>query len=324
MPFIKINHVSKKFEDAYALKPLSFEIKEDEKIAIVGETGSGKSTLLKIIGGLLATDSGHVLYQEDKVLGPEDKLIPGHSDIVYLSQHFELPKFISVFEHLNAPYEIAESEARKIYEACQIAHLLDKNTRQLSGGEKQRVALAKVLLKSPRVLLLDEPFSNLDNIHKQIIKEVLEGVKQLWELTIIMVSHEPKDVLPWADTIVVMKEGSILQSDAPKVIYSQPVNEYVAGLFGKFNLIDPKEWGIPSKRKSSNDFGGMMLVRPEEFHVTTDPSQGKNGIVSQVDFYGNYYEVTIKINNKTSILVTVSKLYKVDDQVVIALDQIYL
>jgi ABC-type sugar transport system ATPase subunit len=319
MSLILLDHVSKKFSNTQALKPTTLDIEKDSKLAIVGETGSGKSTLLKIVGGLEDPDTGAVFYNGSRVLGRSEKLIAGHPDIVYLSQHFELPKFISVLEHLHNPYEIGEDDANEIYKVCQINHLLSKGTNQLSGGEKQRVALAKVLTKIPKVLLLDEPFSNLDNIHKQIIKDVLEDVRDTWGVTMVMVSHEPQDVLPWADQIAVMKKGAVLQMDTPYAIYNKPLNEYVAGLFGKYNVIDPEEWGISSVADWTK-IGNKVLARPEQFRMTSNSKEGKKGVVKQVAFYGNRFEITVKVKTNTSIVVSSNEQYAIDNQVFITLD----
>jgi ABC-type sugar transport system ATPase subunit len=319
MSLILLDHVSKKFNNTQALKPISLDIAKDSKLAIVGETGSGKSTLLKLIGGLEDPDTGTIFFNGSRILGRSEKLIAGHPDIVYLSQHFELPKFISVFEHLHNPYEIGEDDANEIYKVCRIDHLLNKGTNQLSGGEKQRVALAKVLSKLPKVLLLDEPFSNLDNIHKQIIKDVLEEVRGTWGVTMVMVSHEPQDVLPWADKIAVMKKGAVLQMDTPYMIYKRPLNEYVAGLFGKYNLLDPKKWGI-SNMADWTKIGNKVLVRPEQFRMTSNSNVGIKGVVKQVAFYGNRFEITVKVKTNTSIVVSSNEQYAIDNQVFITID----
>lgn len=314
MSFIKIDQVSKKYDASNALKEISLDIAEGENIAIVGETGSGKSTLLKIIGGLLETNTGQVLYQEEKIIGPLDKLIPGHEEIIYLSQHFTLPKSISVFEHLDSPYSIGEEDAKKIYEACRIEHLMSKNTQALSGGEKQRVALAKALTKLPEVLLLDEPFSNLDFIHKQIIKEVLDDVGSNWETTIIMVSHEPRDVLPWADAIVVMRKGDVVQIDTPKEIYNKPKNEYVAGLFGKYNLLDMNNWRI-QKGHSFSQTKQKVIVRPEQVMIKKKNGEGMVGEILHIKYHGNYNEIIVNAANQKVNIETNANSFKVGDQV---------
>lgn len=318
MSFIRIDQVSKKYDSANALKRISFDIKEGEKIAIVGETGSGKSTLLKLIGGLLEADAGQVLYQGEKIVGPSDKLIPGHPDIIYLSQHFELPKFITVREHLDNPYLIGEEDAKQIYTSCQIEHLLEKDTRHLSGGEKQRVAIAKALTNLPSVILLDEPFSNLDSLHKEIIKDVLRDIEANWETTIVMVSHEPKDVLPWADRIKVLKQGEIIQSGTPKDIYSNPINEYVAGLFGKYNLIDHNLHGL-NKINTLPKIGEKVLIRPEQIQLSTETNGSDvKGVIQSIQFHGNHHLIVVKTDHDNLLIESPFGKYSIEHQVYIS------
>ncbi len=316
MTFLEITQVSKFYNTHEALKSTSLKVGKGKRIAIVGETGSGKTTLLKIIGGLEDTDSGNVLYKKNKVLGPSQKLIPGHKDIIYLSQHFTLPKFISVKEHLDNPYLISNDEADKIYHSCQIEHLLQKETRELSGGEKQRVALAKALTNLPEVLLLDEPFSNLDFIHKQTIKEVLDEVFANWGTTIIMVSHEPRDVLPWADEVVVMQSGSVAQTGDPKTIYSQPNTEYVAGLFGKYNLIDLNEYGLIESGQFSK-IENMLVVRPEKL-VLSDTKKGIVGKVINKKYFGSYDEIIFKTKSQELLIESTVNRYAIGDQLFVS------
>ncbi|MFK7954339.1 MAG: ABC transporter ATP-binding protein [Ekhidna sp.] len=314
MSLIEVKEVSNSLNEQLVLNKLSLAVEERDNLAIVGETGSGKSTLLKTIGGLLDVDQGAVLFNEKRILGPKDTLIAGHDEIIYLSQHFELPKFITVLEHLDYEYKMGEEEAYQIFKACQIEHLLDKNTRQLSGGEKQRVALVKELLKSPKVLLIDEPFSNLDFIHKQTIKETLEELKKMDDLTVIMVSHEPRDVLPWADKVVVMKDGGIIQSDTPQNVYGQPKNEYVAGLFGKYNLIEIENWPTDQIAGCAK-IDGKMLVRPEQIVIEANDTSSISAAVEKVNYYGSNYEVIASFSSQKLVIEVPSADFKVGDKV---------
>ncbi|HEY8968242.1 MAG TPA: ATP-binding cassette domain-containing protein, partial [Puia sp.] len=134
------------------------------RMAVAGETGSGKTSLLKTIAGLMP--GGRVFFEGQRVLGPLEKLIPGHPGIAYLSQQFELPQHLRIEQVLEYANELPEEEAQELFRVCQIDHLMKRKTHQLSGGERQRIALAKLLIAAPRLLLLDEPFSNLDMIHK--------------------------------------------------------------------------------------------------------------------------------------------------------------
>lgn len=294
MVLINLNSVSKKLDgDNYAVKSIDLSVTLHSKVGVVGETGSGKSTLLRLIAGLEQKDAGAILFDSKKVKGPQEQLIAGHPEMKYLSQYFELSEFITVAEYLDNIYLIGEEEAEKIYNACQIEHLLSKDTRHLSGGEKQRVALAKALTYEPKVLLLDEPFSNLDFHHKKIIKEVLSQVEKELSTTMILVSHDPKDVLSWADEIIVMRKGEIVQKGTPKGLYDNPSDEYVAGLFGNYHLVNPERWGL-EKADQFPLIDGKALVRPEQFIVSKTGKNGLGGIVEKLNYHGGYDEVLIE------------------------------
>ncbi len=237
MALLEVAGISKLEKENFTLKEINFTQQSSQRIAIAGETGSGKTTLLKIIAGLIQPDAGKIIFDGKRVLGPLEKLIPGHPDIAYLSQHFELRNNYRVEEELESKNLLTDEEASTIYAVCRIQHLLKRKTDQLSGGERQRIVLARLLTTSPKLLVLDEPFSNLDAVHKNIIKSVLEDIGTKLKITCILVSHDAMDSLSWAETIIVMKEGQIIQYGTPEQIYNQPVNEYCAGLFGEYNLI---------------------------------------------------------------------------------------
>ncbi len=311
---LSIRRVSKLYEnDKSGLLPLSLEIHRKDRIGIVGETGSGKSTLLKIIGGLLQPDAGEVMFEGERVKGPAETLIAGHQKIAYLSQHFELPKFITVHEHLHDSYLIAANEARRIYKACRINHLLTKKTSSLSGGEKQRVALAKLLLKKPQVLLLDEPFSNLDFHHKRIIKDVMQKVEDALETTIVLVAHDPLDVLSWAKRVLVLSKGRMAQRDSPEVVYNQPKNEYVAGLFGAYNLVSQDEFG-EAGMGAFTLVRGKAIVRPEKFRLS-DLAKGVRGQVVEVHYFGAYDELAVRTSASELLVRTEVNRAKEGDEV---------
>ncbi len=291
--FLKVKGVEKKLPDRILLDKVDFDLQKSEKLGIVGETGSGKTTLLKIIGGLIQPSSGDVFFKDERVLGPEDQLIAGHPSIGYLSQHFELPKFITVEDYIFDSYKISEEDVNQLYETCDIMHLIDKDTRALSGGEKQRVALARILRDEPELLLLDEPFSNLDLNHQRIIKAVLSNLEGRFNTTLIIVSHDPHDILSWADNIFVMKAGRVVQSGQPKTLYYKPKDEYVAGLFGDYNLLKAGNVdGVPEI--SSN---GSYLIRPGAIRLCS-ANNGIRGRVVETRFVGSHDEVIIDIKSQ--------------------------
>jgi ABC-type sugar transport system ATPase subunit len=296
MAWLTVNGISKQENRSFTVNNVFFTQDQFQKIAIAGETGSGKTTLLKMIAGLVQPDAGEIIFKGRKVSGPFEKLIPGHPGIAYLSQHFELRNNYRVEEELEAVNTLHENEAKRIYEVCRISHLLQRKTNELSGGERQRIVLARLLITSPKLLLLDEPFSNLDGTHKSIIKSVIRDISDKLNITCMMVLHDEADILSWADSILVMQQGKIIQQGTPEQVYHQPVNEYCAGLFGEYNLIDGKnEAFFPLPGMKLN--GKHLLIRPEQFKLHSHPKDGWKGTVKNILFYGSHYTLEIVVGN---------------------------
>lgn len=289
MSFLSVRSVSKQGKKHPVLSHINFELKQFTRLAIAGETGSGKSTLLKIVAGLAQPDSGTVTFDGQRVLGPAEKLVPGHESVAYLSQHFELPHSLRVEQALAYSNVLSAENAALIFQVCRVDHLLERRTDELSGGERQRVAIARLLVASPRLLLLDEPYSNLDFGRKATLKHVIDDVGSQLSISCILVSHDPNDTLPWADEILVMKNGEIVQSGTPHAIYQSPANEYVAGLFGDYSVVTP---GVASMLQLKS-----TIVRPEDLAIA---DHGKvSGAVIGSKFYGSHHMVSIRVDEAT-------------------------
>lgn len=287
MAWLEVNGLRKMEKGVAVVSDLDFSMQPGEKLAIMGETGSGKSSMLKMIAGLIQPDDGQIFFNNQRVEGPLERLIPGHPAIAYLSQYFELRPNFYIHEVLEYANEIAADEAEKIYSLCEITHLLNRKTTQLSGGEKQRVALARLLTTHPSLLLLDEPFSHLDLPHKQTIKAVIENAAQELGFSSILVTHEPTDVLPWADRILVIKNGNIKEVGTPETLYYKPHLEYTACLVGMANIVESELaasiTGIPIDGLKEERY----LLRPEHIIVALHENQGIGAVVESVQFKGN-------------------------------------
>ena len=298
MAFLSVNNVSRYEGGKLVVNDLSFEQQPLQKIAIAGETGSGKTSLLKMIAGLSEPAAGKIYFDDEKVLGPNEQLIAGHKGIAYMSQYFELRNNYFVNELLEMANQLANDEAGKIFEVCQVEHLRNRKTNQLSGGEKQRIALARLLITSPKLLLLDEPFSNLDALHKSAVKSVIHDIGEKLGITCILVSHDALDVLSWADKIIVLKDGSIIQQGTAAEIYEQPVNEYCAGLFGDYNLLNDFNKKIVTEKLQLHTNSKTLLIRPEKLQLVEEEEALFSGYGQQLLFWGSYYTMDVKINNQ--------------------------
>ncbi|TKK64909.1 ABC transporter ATP-binding protein [Ilyomonas limi] len=296
MSLLHVSEVYRKEGNNFVVKNISFTQNQFQKIAVAGETGSGKSTLLKMIAGLVQPTSGAIYFENKRVLGPEEKLLPGHQAIAYLSQHFELRSNYKVRELLLMANKITDEEANIIYNICRISHLLNRKTDQLSGGEKQRIAMASLLTAAPKLLLLDEPFSNLDTPHKNMMKAVVRDISDILNITCLLVSHDPVDILSWADEIMVMKDGQIIQKGTPQQVYKQPVNEYTAALFGTYNLISVSLLNEFATLFDISINGRDICVRPENFTIVSYSEGALKGKVNKVLFCGSYYELEVQVH----------------------------
>jgi ABC-type sulfate/molybdate transport systems ATPase subunit len=221
-----------------ATEKISFTQRKGQRLAIAGETGSGKSNLLKMIAGLNSPTQGSIYFEGQRVLGPLERLIPGQPGIAYLSQHFELWHNYRVSEVLSYANDLSVEESTALYRLCDIAHLLDRRTDQLSGGERQRIALARLLVRPPHLLLLDEPFSNLDMIHKRGLKKTIRDTMAHFGVSAILVSHDPVDILSWADEVLILRDGRLIQQGPPREVYTLPKDEYAAALLGDYTRSD--------------------------------------------------------------------------------------
>ncbi len=298
MELLTVSGIGLSEKEITVLHPISFAQRRGRKLALAGESGAGKSTLLQIIAGLVQPTAGEVRVGGARVHGPAEKLVAGHPGVAYLSQRSELPQHLRVEQVLRYASQRPAPEAQALYALCRIDHLGARRTDQLSGGEQQRVALARLLLGAPRLLLLDEPFSNLDREHKRVLRAVIEEIGERLGITALLVSHDAADTLPWADEILVLRRGRLVQQGPPERIYRQPVDEYTAALFGDYNLVrgaDRRALG-PSGTRPESD--GVLMVRPEQLRL--EPAgHGAAGTVRAVRFFGGYYELEIALPETT-------------------------
>jgi iron(III) transport system ATP-binding protein len=312
MAILKVSGISKKGAGKFRLRDISFTQRGRQRIAVIGETGSGKSTLLKIIAGLVQADSGKVEFNQKYVQGPAETLVPGHPGIGYVSQDFELPKFLRVDQVLDYANAVSKAYAETLFSVCRIAHLLDRRTDSLSGGERQRIALARVLISSPSLILLDEPFSNLDGVHKGILKDVIEDVINRLKISCILISHEPADILPWADKILILKGGKLVQKGSPLKVYKTPVNEYAAGLLGSFSMLNNSSKLLKRKGRGKK-ISRKKFFRPEDFELVSSRRKGVPGIVMDVQYFGSHYEASVDCDGSlVAVRTTIDTLTKGD------------
>ena len=314
MKVLQVEGLSKQMGDGYVVKQISFAVAKGEKIGIAGQTGSGKSSLLKMIAGLMQPDEGRVLFHQKRVEGPDEKLIAGHPQIGYLSQHFELRNNYHVHELLEMSNQLSDEAAANIYKICDIESFLHRWTDELSGGEKQRIALAKILVAQPSLLLLDEPFSNMDVIHKKQLQKVIQQIGASLSLTCIMVSHDASELLSWADQLYLMQNGNFLQSGDPRLLYQQPLNAYCAALLGDVNLLDASSSLFPALRSFFPDTTQWM-IRPENIQIGGIDGIIADGKVSAIHFMGPFSLLDVKVGEQLLKVYSAQQSFNVGDTI---------
>ena len=280
-------NISFSYLDENTLQNISFSIKKGTNLAIIGESGCGKSTLLKLIYGLYDLDEGQIFWNNTEVLGPKFHLIPGMPFMKYLAQDFDLMPFITVAENVgkyltNFFPDAKQARISELLEIVEMTEYANVKAKFLSGGQMQRVALARVLALEPEVLLLDEPFSHIDNFRKNSLRRKLFAYLNEKDITCIVATHDSTDVLAFADEVAIMRDGKIIESGVPKFIYNNPKDKYVASLFGDVNEIEID--------------GELKFVYPHQLKVTLN-SNFKVEVVKSY-FRGSHYLIEVKYGNQ--------------------------
>ena len=240
---LQIKNISFRYKTQTVLNNISFNVKAGEHLSIIGESGSGKSTLLKLLYGTYDLDQGHIFWKDEEILGPKHNLIIGSEFIKYVAQEFDLMPFITVAENIGAFLSnfYPEEKQERINELLDVVELIPfakTKVKELSGGQKQRVALARAIAKQPEIILLDEPFSHIDNFKKQSLRRSLFKYLKEKNITCIVATHDKDDVLSFSDHMIVLHNTKVLANNTPKHLYNNPKNKLVGSFFGEFNEIN--------------------------------------------------------------------------------------
>lgn len=307
---LSVENLSKTFEGQKepVLKDVSLLVEQGEILALTGESGCGKTTLLRTIAGFEPIQQGGIsildqlVSDSDKVVKPENRSVGLVFQDLALFPHMTIKKNIAYgLNRLSA-----EEKKQRITEVLELTGLSDYTDRyphELSGGQKQRVALARALAVKPKLLLMDEPFSNLDEILRVKVRHEIKAILEKSEITTIIVTHDSHDAFNLADKIAILRNGEIIQYGTPKELYDQPVDPYVARFFGEISIIS----GAKQGEEIATAFGNIPLAVQKE-HLTIGLRPGAiavnstdtllKGTVTNVRFLGEFYEYIV--SSKTS------------------------
>jgi len=281
MAGVRLTHVYKRYPGATeaSVKDFNLEIKDKEFLVLVGPSGCGKSTTLRMIAGLEEITEGE-LYIGDRLV---NDVAPKDRDIAMVFQSYALYPHMNVYQNMAFGLKLRkfkkadiDQRVREAAKILDIEHLLDRKPKALSGGQRQRVALGRAIVREPQVFLMDEPLSNLDaKLRVQMRAEISKLHKRL-ETTVIYVTHDQTEAMTMGDRIVIMKDGLIMQAASPEVVYSNPLNMFVAGFIGSpaMNFISGK----------LQDEGGSVWFKAQGVNVLVP--EGKAQVLREKGYVG--------------------------------------
>ena len=276
--YLSLKNISKKYKDKEILKNITFDIKEGELVCILGPSGCGKTTLLNIIGGFVSDYSGDVFLSDKNI----NNIPPEKREIATVFQSYGLFTHKNIIDNvsyglklLKIDKNMREKRARDMLEKVGLAGYEKKKIKELSGGEQQRVAIARSMVLNPKLLLLDEPLSNLDVHLRDVMRKEIKRIQKQFGVTMIIVTHDQEDAFKLADRVIVINEGHIEQIGTPEELYKNPKNNFISSFIGENNIIDKN-----------------LIIRPEEISIKLDSSG--EGKVVDVTYLGATVEYLVE------------------------------
>nr|WP_294977387.1 ABC transporter ATP-binding protein [uncultured Pseudomonas sp.] len=273
MSFVSVQKLQKSYAGSPVFENIDCRIERGEFVTLLGPSGCGKSTLLRCIAGLTPVDSGQILLDGHDIV----PLSPQKRGIGMVFQSYALFPNMTVEQNVafglrmqKVPAAESAQRVREVLEMVELGPLNSRYPHQLSGGQCQRVALARSLVTRPRLLLLDEPLSALDARIRKHLREQIRRIQQELKLTTVFVTHDQEEALTLSDRIVLMNAGRIIQSGDAETLYTAPENAFAAGFIGNYNLLDAAQ----ATRLLERPFRQQVAIRPESLRLSVEPGEG--------------------------------------------------
>lgn len=285
---LQIKNISFTYIENPVIENISFGIAKGQNVAVIGESGCGKSTLLKLLYGLYDLDNGEIQYNDKPILGPKFNLIPGEDYIKYLAQDFDLMPYVTVEENVgkflsNIYKDKKKARVEELLQMVEMTEFAKVKAKYLSGGQQQRVALARVLALEPEILLLDEPFSQIDSFRKNSLRRNLFNYFKKKQITCIIATHDSTEALSFSDETLVLQNGKLIAQGNSRELYDNPPSYYVASLFGEVNEFKKSDF-IDLEEEDQT-----LFLYPYQLKVV---EEGKmRAVVKQCYFKGSHYLV---------------------------------
>ncbi|NDJ57802.1 ferric ABC transporter ATP-binding protein [Enterobacteriaceae bacterium 4M9] len=315
MPFLELRNVSKRFGDNTVIDSLDLAIPKGELVTLLGPSGCGKTTVLRLVAGLETPSDGQIFIDGEDVT----HLSIQQRDICMVFQSYALFPHMSLGENIGYGLKMLgtpKSEIkRRVGEALELVDLAGYENRfvdQISGGQQQRVALARALILKPKVLLFDEPLSNLDANLRRSMRDKIRELQTQFNITSLYVTHDQSEAFAVSDTVLVMNKGHIMQMGAPQTLYRQPASRFMAGFMGDANIfpayasgdtVDVLGYRLPRPENLKLNQGECVLgVRPEAISLHAEGAESQRCTVQQVVYMGPQYEVTVDWHGQPVLL----------------------
>jgi iron(III) transport system ATP-binding protein len=308
---IDFRQVSKYFGDTVAVRDASFSAEHGKLISLLGSSGCGKTTTLRLIAGLEMPDAGEIWLGGERVAGHKQFTPPERRHVGMVFQDYALFPHLTVADNIAFPLTKQTDAARKqrVREMLHLVGLDNLGARyphELSGGQQQRVALARALASNPAVVLLDEPFSNLDAALRRTMREDLRAILQRAGATALFVTHDQEEALSISDVIVVMMRGEVVQAGTPHDVYLRPATREVAAFVGEANFIPGEADGdmatstIGLVRLMMRARGPVtLMIRPEQLRIV--PEVMADARIDKITFYGHDQLVRVRMPDGTCV-----------------------